>query len=245
MVWFSKEYLFCSHQKMWDSSKYIALHLWDKIKGDRPQELEIDRETFNKICKKIKNHVYDCSMFLKSIRDLEEKSQGLFVRTKTYGSSCFRFIVYPLSFLKKNGFQQSSRVPSANAVKPFYSEEQKKKELEQQQQFIDNADQLLQKINLKFDEGALKRIYKLSGKSIKRVIEAIEFLLFRNSTGESVIKNPCGYLLDALRFGWSDGFNACYQPEIPTFESRTQLVNFVDELTQKTFPKGIPIPLGT
>jgi hypothetical protein len=69
-------------------------------------------------------------------------------------------------------------------------------------------------VGLRYDRDALLRIWRLSGKCIDKVKQAIELMLYRHNTSNDVTK-PHGFLIDCLKRNWQDGFNIYYEPELP------------------------------
>ena len=110
----------------------------------------------------------------------------------------------------------------------MFSEQHKKEESRKQQQFISRVDELLKKIGLKFDADALQNIYRLSGKSIDRVVKAIELLLHRNSSKK--IPKPHGFIIECLKKRWSEGFDLYYEPDLPTFQFKGEIQSFVNNI---------------
>ncbi|MGK7894939.1 MAG: hypothetical protein AB4372_15295 [Xenococcus sp. (in: cyanobacteria)] len=96
---------------------------------------------------------------------------------------------------------------------------------QQQQQNITKVDNLFRQINMRFDRDALNRIWRMAGKSLDPIKQAIELLLYRNSTTQ--ISNPHGFIVESLKHGWQKGFNLNYVPDIPRFNDKASLIKFV------------------
>ena len=243
MSWSHKHHEFCERQKMWGSTKNIANYLWRRSHANEPTEFEFEAKKFQRYIKRIRGNEYHRTTIPKSIRQLEEKSQGLFVILKDYGRGVYKMMVYPLSFLAENRNTNKENIPSQNASNPMFSEEAKQKLALQQQQIISKLDRLFRKVGLVYDADALNNIWRLSGKSVERVINSIELLLYRNSGKK--IEKPHGFIIDCLKYRWSDGFDIYYEPELPKFQSRIELANYVSTLVEKILPKQIPINFQT
>ena len=245
MTWTRKHQEFAAKNNWWQSSINIACYLYKKCKASEPTEIEFDSAKFQTYIKRVRGKKYHCTTPRKAVINLAEKSQGLVVILKDYGKGVFKLMVYPLSYLSENGNSSKYSSHSAaaeNSLKSLASESNKrseKKRWEQQQKYISKINSLLKGVGLKFDPDALLNIWRLSGKSIQRVVSSIELLLYRNSSKK--VPKPHGFIIECLKKRWCDGFDIYYEPDLPTFESRIDLRNFVSELKNKVLPEQIPI----
>ena len=196
-----------------------------KIKSDISTELEIDLKKFNKWIAKDRGRGYDPKTLKEALHQLLEQTNGLFVELKKVTWYYYKIIVRPLSFVAEKKSPESGKSPDITDPKPPFPGESPDQRLQQQQQNIDRVDNLFRKINMRYTRDALNRIWKLSGGSLDRIKQAIELLLYRNSTTK--IRNPYGFVVESLRHGWQEGFNCYYEPELPRFSSVRELVKFL------------------
>ncbi len=222
-----------------------ANNWWQSSTNNVPTEIEFEPQKFQRYIKRVRGRKYHRTTIRKALLNLVEKSRGLIVILKDYGKGVFKLMIYPLSYLSENGSSNRDSSHSAAAEKPFVSEafkENQKSILQQQQKYIDQIDTLLRKVGLKFDQDALLNIYRLSGKSIDRVVKSIELLLYRNSKKQ--IARPHGFIMDCLRKRWCDGFDIYYQPELPVFQTITEIKNFVTDIQSSIKPSRGKIRRG-
>lgn len=242
MTWTLKHQEFAIKNHFWQSSTNIACYLSKQAKPNEPTEIEFKREKFQKYIEKLTGQKYHRTTIRKAIYDLESKSQGMYVILYDYSRGVFKTMVYPLDWVTENRKPKQETSHNENARNYMFSEQHKVEEDKQQQQFIDKADELFKKISLKFDRDALLKMWRSSGKSIERVVNAVKFLLHRNSNAANPIKNPHGLLVDSLRYGWAENFDLYYEPELPMFSSRMQIDKFVSNLAEQICPGEIGIP---
>ena len=196
-----------------------------KIKSDTSTELEIDLKQFNQWIAKHRGKGYDRKTLKDSITQLFELTEGLFIELNKVTWYYYKIIVRPLSFVAEKKSAELGKTPKLTEPKPPFSGESPDRKLQQQQQNITKVDNLFRQINMRFDRDALNRIWRLAGKSLDRIKQAMELLLYRNSTTQ--IANPYGFIVESLKHGWQDGFNLNYVPDIPRFSDRASLIKFV------------------
>ena len=196
-----------------------------KIKSDISTELEIDLKQFNKWIAKHRGRGYDPKTLKEAFNQLLEQTDGLFIELKKVTWFYFKIIVRPLSFVAEKKSAESGKHPKSTEPKAPFSGESPDRKLQQQQQNITQVDNLFRKINMRFTRDALNRIWRLAGKSLDRIKQAMELLLYRHSTTKIV--NPHGFIVESLKHGWQDGFNLNYVPDIPRFVDRESLIKFV------------------
>ncbi len=196
-----------------------------KIKSDTSTELEIDLKQFNKWIAKDRGKGYDRKTLKDSINQLFELTDGLFIELKKITWYYYKIIVRPLFFVTEKKSTEEEQSPKPRELKARYPGESPDHKLQQQQQNITKVDNLFRQINMRFDRDALNRIWRMAGKSLDRIKQAIELLLYRNSTTQ--ISNPHGFIIESLKHGWQDGFNLNYVPDIPRFNDKASLIKFV------------------
>jgi hypothetical protein len=205
-------------------------------------EIEIDITQFNRWIATKRGRPYDGHTIRDAVEQLETHCQGMFHIKKHYTPWIKKLIVYPYYLVEMKNSISSGKQPKPNAGKPMFSEQHKLEESQQQHQYITKAEELLKKIGLNFDAHAIRRIYRLSGKCIDRLVKSLEHLLYRNSNGVEKIGNPEGFLINSLTYGWSDNFDLYYEPEIPVFSTRKEIGNFMNSLVKDISPEKIPRP---
>lgn len=245
MSWTIKHQEFAAKNKWWQSSTNVACYLYKKVKVNEPTEIEFDSDKFQTYMKRITGKKYHSTTPRKAVLELAARSQGLVIILKDYGKGVFKLMVYPLSFVSENRNSKSEDSHSAAAPESLASNNFKvneKKRSKQQQKYIEQIDNLLQGVGLKFDADALLKIYRTSGKSIQRVSRSIELLLYRNNSQK--ISKPHGFIIECLKRRWCDGFDIYYEPELPAFQSKGEISNFIKKLTNKVIPEQIPKEVG-
>ena len=190
-------------------------------------EIEIDLKEFNEWVAKKRGRGYDRKTLKEAITQLDEQTQGLILVTKDYTPWIKKLLVRPLNIVLAQNSDPLGKRPKPKRGNPMYSEGFKNEAVKQQQQIISKLDLLFTKVGIKFDSNALARLWKLSGKSMTSISEALQLLLHRHSTQALAIKNPQGFIVDCLKYGWHKGFDLYYQAELPYFKSGEAIANYV------------------
>ena len=234
-MWNKRHDEFTYQQKLMPSSCYMLRWILRKAKSNEIVEIEIDLKKFNNWVAKKRGKPYDRATLALAISQLDNQTEGMIIVLKRYTPWIFKLLVRPLSFVEKNKSKKPEKIHNTNAQKPFYTDDQKKKHLEQHQQNISKIDKLFQKVNLQFTRDALTRIWRLAGKKIENVVKTIELLVYQNSTpSNKPIERPHGFVIDCLKYRWYDGFDLYYQPEIPKFGNRRSIIEFSESLRLET-----------
>ena len=196
---------------------------------NKPSEIEIDTKKFNKeyVAPRRPKGEFHRTTIQKAIAFLDEHGDGAVTILKNYNHGVYRILVRPLSFVENKNLKVRQKSQTQNA-KPMYSEEQKARIVKQQQQRISKIKDLLAKVNIKFDPDGLSRLWKLAGKKVENIVQSVELLLYRHQT--KPIPNPQGFLIDCLKFKWHEGFDPYYEPELPKFETKQDLIQFSNSL---------------
>ena len=235
MTWTTKHDKLSIRNNWWQSAERAAKFIFNRVPSARAVEFEFERKDFEKYLKRSGGKIYHRTMTPKIIKHLEEKSDGLIVVLRDYGYGVYKLLVLPISYLSENRNPKPELELESKRGNPMYSEEQKKRHAQQQQQNINKVDELLREVGLKYDPAALEMIWRLSGKCIERIVKSIELLLYRNSTEK--VRKPHGFIVKCLRDGWSKDFDIYYEPELPVFSSRMQIDKFVSDITGKILDK--------
>ena len=151
---------------------------------------------------------------------------------KTYSPWEHKIIVRPLAFVLREKSQKRGEIPKLTTRNPMFSDAHKKRVIEQQQQNISQIDTLLRQVGLKYDHGALNRIWRMANKSIDNLKDAVKLLLYRHSTAkqssDGEIGNPQGYLMHILKEGYYKDFHMYYDgTDLPFFPTGSEIIDFV------------------
>ena len=207
------------------SASLLARYINRRTKGDTAEEIEIDLREFNKWVGK-KRTPYDRKTLKLAIAKLFDRTEGLIVCWKQINWYYYKIIVKPISFLDEKKTQESEQSPNSETIEcPSYNVPEKRGSL-QQQHNINQLNTILGKVGLKYDSDALLRIWRLSGKSLTRVREVVELMLYRHRSNP--VRKAHGFIIDALKHNWQCGFNPFYEPDLPKFASIPDLVKFTD-----------------
>ena len=148
--------------------------------------------------------------------------------TKTFNWHLHEVMVYPVEMVLQNLSKNRDKTPKLNRGNPMFSEEHKQRLYKQQQQDISNIDSLFKRIGMEFNYSALVNIWRMAGKSVDEVKNAVKLLLFQHSTQKDKIENAHGWIVSCVRYGWQKGLNLYYQVDLPYFENVRDLEYFVD-----------------
>ena len=223
-MWTKKYDDFAVEHGLRPSSTLLWRWIMRRAKKSEVCEIEVDINKFNReIEKKRSRGGYSRRALRFAINQLDEQTNGAICILKEYGKGVYKILVRPLFLVETKDPKTEQKSQNSN-VKPMYTEEQKLSISKQQQQKISKLEDVLEKTKLKFDPDAIKRIWKLAGKKIDNVVDAITLLLHRNKIKQ--ISNPQGFLIDCLKFKWHEGFDPYYVPELPVFTTNQDLIQF-------------------
>ena len=203
-----------------------------KTNSFKPTEKVIDIREFNEYIGKYRlKGEYDRKTIKEAIAQLNEKTYGWIVIVKSYTWSVHKILIRPVDFAISQKSQNSEKLPKLNRGNPMFSDAHKDRLVKQQQQDISKIDSLLTNVGLKYDRDALSRIYRLAGKKIESVVNAIELMLYRHSSTE--IPKPHGFIISCLTHGWQDGFDLYYQPELPKLKGVRAIADYVRDICSR------------
>lgn len=205
----------------------LIMFILRRTKSGQTQNLEIDLRLFNTWLKRHRGNGYDRKTLKAALIQLDELTKGLILVEKTYTWAIHRLLIRPLSFVLSQNSPKSEKTPQLPTLNPMFGGEHKKATAKQQQHNIAKLDALFQKVGINYDQHALLRIWRLAGKSMDSITEAVEMLLHRHSTQTDKINNPQGWIVNCLKYGWAKGFDLYYQAELPFFKSGEAIANFV------------------
>jgi sulfite reductase alpha subunit-like flavoprotein len=228
MTWNSKHHDFCQRQGMWLATLNLASYTFRRSKADESTEMEIDREQFDRYLREKLDKKYHRTYFKKMVYQLEELSNGAVVILRDYGHGVYKLLVRPISFAIENGKSKPENSLSQNSGNPMFSEDHKKRVLEQQQQDIDTIKSLFDKLGMKWSRDALLKIWRMSGKSVDDVRTAIEHMLTVNTNQSKPIDTAHGWFIGCMQNGWHKLFNHQLTYELPKFSSRLELMSYIN-----------------
>jgi hypothetical protein len=238
MTWNKKNDQFALVCGLRPSSMLLLRWILRRAKLNQVGEIEIDLRVFNAWVAKNRGRAYDAKTIREAISQLEEKTQGLVLITKSYTPWVKKILVRPLEMVLQNCDQKLGKHPKLKTGNAMYSDDHKKRLELQQQQDISKLDRFLNGVGLKFTLDNLHKLWRLAGKSFDEIKTAVEYLLHANSAQKTPIGSGHGWLVDSLKYGWHKGFNLNYQVELPRFTSSSQIANFVDALIAPTTNYG-------
>ena len=214
------------------SATNLLLWILRRAKKNEICEIEIDLAKFNKYIESKRGKKYDRKTLRNAIAQLDERTNGIICILKSYGKKVYKLLIRPLNLIREENPKTGKNSQNENA-KPMYSEEQKEAISKQQQQSrsTTKAEDLLAKLNIKFDRDGFNRLWKLAGKKIDNLFQSVELLLYRHQTKE--IPNPQGFLIDCLKYKWYEGFDPYYELELPKFETKQELIQFSTRLREE------------
>ena len=233
MSWTKKHDEFCLKQKLRPSTCVVLRDILRKANSHSVCEIEIDLRVINQWVKKIRGKGYDRKTLKAALAQLDGCTDGLVLIGKTYTWAVHKVVVRPLSFILAQKSQDTGKTPKLSTGNPMYSDEHKKRSTEQQQQNISKLGNILRKVGLNYSQHAINRLWRLSGKSFESIKESIELLLLSHSTQVEKIKNPQGWLVNCLKYGWAKGFNLYYQTDLPFFKTGDEISCFVGDAMGK------------
>lgn len=236
-MWTKKYDEFCLSQGLRPSSKLLMAWIVRRTKNFVASEIEIDLRDFNKWIGKKRGKPYDRKTLKYALAQLLDKTEGLVVSLTRVAWYYFKLHVKPLSYLDRDNIPKTGKSPQTESSKTLWHHSSADKTYKQQQQNIIQIDNLLQKVGLKYDNQAINRIWRLSGKCIERIVKAVELLLYRHQT--TAIAKPHGFIIECLKHNWQEGFDLYYEPELPKFISNRDLCNFVSEIKTSSLSLGL------
>ena len=233
MTWNKKNQQFALSCGLRPSAFQLMMCLLRKGSPNKVVEVEIDLRAENRwIGKHRPQGEYDRKTLKSALWQLDEKTKGMILVSKSYTWAIHKIIIRPLELVLKQNSQIGDSSPRLNRGNPMFSDAHKERLVKQQQQDISKIDSLLANVGLKYDLDALSRIYRLAGKKIESVVKAIELMLYRHSDSE--ITKPHGFIISCLTHGWQDGFDLYYQPELPKFVAVGAIADYVRDICTRS-----------
>jgi hypothetical protein len=231
MTWNKKNDQYALSCGLRQSSEILLRWLLRRAKPNEVCEIEIDLRVFNQFIARDRDRGgYDRKTLKEALAQLDEKTQGWILVTKSYTWAIHKVLVRPLETVLQQNSQTGDGAPKLKTGNPMYSDEHKKRLSIQQQQDISKLDSILSKLGIKFTLDNLHKLWRMAGKSLDEVKTAIEYMLHAHSTQKTPVGNANGWLVDSFKYGWHKGFNLNYQAVLPRFTCSSEIANFVDAL---------------
>jgi hypothetical protein len=228
-VWNKKNDQFASSCGLRQSSEKLTRWLLRRARPNEVCEIEIDLKTFNQeIARHRDRGGYDRKTLKEALAQLDEKTQGWILITKSYSWSVHKILVRPLNFLDGEKSPSGDITPNLTTGNPMFSEDHKKRLLEQQQQDIETLESLFDKIGMKWSSEALLKIWRTSGKCVDNVKTAIECMLHSNTTQKEPIVDAHGWFIRCIERGFYKLFNHQLTYELPRFSNRLELAAYIN-----------------
>ncbi len=239
MSWNKKNVQFALSCGLRASTVFLLQWILWRAKRGEVCEIEIDLRVFNKFIERDRGRPYDRKTIKEALAQLDEKTQGLVVITKSYTWAIHKVIVRPLSMVLQQKSQTGDKSPKLNRGNPMFSDAHKERSRELLLQNISRLDAFLKQLGMNYDHGSLMRIWKFSGKNMSEVKNAVEYMFRVNNEklehseslhGESKgIRTAKGWLHDCLRKGWH-----IYNQEVELpYINGDYIHSFVDSLMGK------------
>ena len=240
MPWSITHHDTCQKQGMWQATINLASYVYRRCKADESTEIEIDREKFDKHMIRTKGQAYHRTYFPKIVHQLERLSNGAVVILQDYHRhGVYKLLVRPISFAIENGKTKPESSLGKTTGNPMYSEEHKKRFAEQQQQDIESIKSLFDKLGMEWSREALLKIWRMAGKSVDSVKDAIDFMLHANTKQSEPIRNPHGWFIRCVERGEYKLFAHQLAYQLPRFNSKIDLMTYI---TSHLYGDPVPIP---
>ncbi len=226
------------------SSERLLRWVPRRAKPNEVVEIEIDLRVFNKFIERDRGRPYDRKTIKEALAQLDEKTQGLILITKSYTWAIKKVIVRPLGMVLQTDSQTGDKSLRLSTINPMFENDCKKRSRELLLQNISRLDTLFQKLGMKYKPDALMRIWRFASKNMSEVKNAVEYMLrvnneklehFESLNGEAKgIRTANGWLHDCLRYGWHINRESVKLPYI----NGDYIHSFVDSLMGKipSFP---------
>jgi hypothetical protein len=239
MTWNKKNDQFALSCGLRPSSRLLLRWLLRRAKLNQVCEIEIDLRIFNSWIAKNRNKAYDPKTIREAIAQLDDKTQGLILISKSYSPWVKKILIRPLEMLEKK-FPKKDLSPKLQTVESMFGDDRKKRVSEQQQQDISKIKHLFGSLGLKYTEDAIYRLWRYAGKKVDSVQKAVEYMLYchgkklQDNSDSEGIPRPHGWLNECLKYGWHQeaGFYVDGGVELPYFGERGAIAEFIDGITR-------------
>jgi hypothetical protein len=243
MTWNKKNDQFALSCELRPSATFLLGWILRRAKLNQVLEIEIDLRVFNAwIAKNRDRGGFDRKTLKEAIAQLDERTKGHILITKSYTWAIHKILVRPLSFVLQQDSQNEEGTPKPPTGNPMFDSDHKKTSRELLLQNISKLDTLFQKLGMKYTQDALMRIWRLAGKNLSEVKNAVQYMLTchakkleqsegLNNEGKG-ITTPRGWLHECLKYGWHHSDD---EVTLPYLEGE-YVYSFVDSLMGKLPP---------
>jgi hypothetical protein len=208
MSWTKRYDQFATLCGLRQSSEKLERWLLRRAKRGEVSEIEIDLRVFNQEIACDRGRGYDRKTQKEALAQLDEKTQGLILITKSYTWAVHKILVRPLDFVLQEKSPDRGISPKPLTGNPMFGDDHKKASRKLLLQNISKLDSLFRKLGMHHTPDSLMRIWREAGENMLEVKGAVEYMLSchakklkRNPTSEG-ITTPEGWLHDCLVGGW-------------------------------------------
>jgi hypothetical protein len=240
MKWNKRYERFATQCGLRPASEKLERWILCRAKPNQVSEMEIDLRTFNQeIALDRRQGGYDRKTLKEILAQLDEKTQGLILITKSYSWAVHKILVRPIDFILEKKSPSKEIIPKSPTGEPMYSDDHKNRARELLLQNISKLDTLCRGIGMKLTPDNLMRIWRLAGKKLDNVQSAIKYMLIchANKVKQQFasglpaeecdgIHTPEGWLHECLQYGWHLKEEFAPLPVLQDSDVR----NFVDSL---------------
>jgi cytochrome c556 len=221
------------------SERLLRWLLWRAKRGE-VCEIEIDLRVFNQYIAHDRPRPYDRKTLKEALAQLDEKTQGHILITKSYTWAIHKIIIRPIEMVIQQNSQIGDKLPKLVTGNPMFDADHKKQSRELLLQNISKVDSLFQKLGMRYTQDALMRIWRLAGKNMSNLSDAVTYMLqchaeklrrTEHLDEPEGVTTPKGWLHDCLKYGWhtvNDVVN------LPYLEG-DYVYSFVDSLIPSAF----------
>jgi hypothetical protein len=243
MTWNKKNDQYALSAGLRQSSERLQRWINRRTKPNEVCEIEIDLRVFNQFIARDRDRGgYDRKTLKSALAQLDEKTQGLILITKSYTWAVHKILVRPLAMVLEINSQNGDKPPKLKTGDPMFGDDHKKNSRELLLQNISKIDTLFQKLGMKYTPDCLHRIWRLAGKNFSDLKKAVEYMLSCHakkvkqsrdlSDERKGIENPKGWLYQCLKYGWHINHDEIF---LPCYDDG-YIYTFVDSLMGKIPP---------
>ena len=231
MTWNKKNDQFALSCGLRQSSERLQRWLLRRAKPNEVCEIEIDLRVFNQFIARDRDRGgYDRKTLKEALAQLDEKTQGLVLITKSYTWAIHKVQIRPLQIVLQQNSQNGNGSPKLKTGNPMFSEEHKKRAIEQQQQDISILKAMFDNLGLNYTYDAIVKLWRNAGKKVEDVKRAVEMMLHAHSTQVEPVRTPEAWLVRCIERKWYEKFSLYYQAKLPRFTNCSEIEQFVTGL---------------
>lgn len=244
MTWNKKNQQFALSCALRPSTKELLQWILRRANDYEATEKIIDLREFNTwIAKSRPSGKYDHKTIKEAIAQLNESTHGWIVIIRSYSWAVHQIVVFPVQKAIDAKSQKSGKLPKLPTGQPMFDGEHKKRTREQLLQNISKLDSLFKKLGMNYTQDALARIWRMAGKKMSEVENAITYMLkvhaqkldeagLNNDEPKGIFKAK-GWLHDCIKYGWHQ---LDEDVELP-YVNGQYIPSFVDTLFDTGQPK--------